>query len=164
VYVKLIQTQSCPASTNHFSTPLELELLSATSDSIVKVYNSLDTQIFTITWPATMDSLIFNPDVWTICREFGRATHDTTLGLTTGMNSISPGNIKISPNPSKNYWQIDQLPENTSIVLTDMNGRILWQGKSSNGITMIPGDELAPGDYLLKIEGNSHESIKLVHW
>ena len=46
VVVKLIQTTSCPASTTHFSTPLELQLHSATADTFIKVYNSLDTQVY----------------------------------------------------------------------------------------------------------------------
>jgi len=161
VLVKLIQTQSCAATTNHFSTPLELKLLSATSDSIVKVYNSLDTQTFTFTWAATMDSLLFNPDVLTICKQLGHVTRDITLGVT----NIIPPNIKVLANPSKNFWQIEELPANMSLVLTDMSGRIIWQGKSTAGSTIIPGDNLPPGDYLLKPEGgNGSDSIKLVHW
>ncbi len=165
VYVKLIQTQSCPATTNHFSTPIELQLRSAASDSIVKVYNSIDTQVFMLTWPVTMDSLVLNPDVWTICRGIGRVTRDTTLGVVAGINNIIPKNVTIQPNPTNNYWLIEQLPEDTGLMLTDMSGRILWQGKSGKGYTIIPGDKLPPGDYLLKLQGsNNTESIKLVHW
>ena len=162
VIVKLIQTQSCPSYTTHFSTPVELKLHSATVDTFVKVYNSIDTQIYTFNWSPTMTSVVLNPDAWTICKQNGAIVKDTTL-LSVG--SIQKYDIKIFPNPSKNYWQIEQLPEDTGLVLTDMNGRILWQGNSGKGNAMIPGKELSTGDYLLKLTGNNNsESIKLVHW
>ena len=161
VRVKLIQSQSCPAITNHFSTPVEIELQSATGDTVVKVYNSLDTQVFTFTWAPTMTGVLFNPDIWTICLQYQPIVHDTMLGVI----SIIPGDIKILPNPSKNHWQIEHLPANINLVLTDMSGRVIWRGKSNNGPTLIPGENLPAGDYILKPEeGNSIDSIKLVHW
>ena len=161
VYVKLAQQPSCSSTTTVFSTLLELELHSATGDSIVKVYNTLDTQVFTFNWSQVMDTVLLNPDVWTLLYQYGQSVHDPSLGIA----NIKPQNIKILPNPSNNYWQIDQLPEDTGLVLTDMNGRMLWQGKSGKGSTMIPGDKLPPGDYLLKLSGvNNSECIKLVHW
>ena len=159
VYVKLIQTRSCSATTEHFSTPLELELRSATTDTIVKVYNSLDTQVFQFQWSAAMDSVVLNPDIWTVLKQSGHATHNTALGI----SSVSPVHLQIHPNPTKNYWQIEQLPRDTGLVLTDMTGRVLWRGTSAAGTTTIPGDKLPAGDYLLKL-GDTTDSIKLVHW
>ena len=159
--VKLIQSQSCAATTNHFSTPVEIELQSATGDTVVKVYNSLDTQVFTINWAPTVTSVLFNPDVWTICLQYQPIVHDTTLGTLT----ILPEDIKVLPNPSKNHWQVEHLPANIELVLIDMNGRVIWKGKTNNGATIIPGENLPAGNYILKPEENSGiDSIKLVHW
>ena len=161
VYVKLIQTQSCPSYTSHFSTPLELQLHSSAADTVVQVYNSTDTQVFTFNWAPTMATVYLNPDVWTVCKLLGTVTRDTSLGV----GSVLLHNIKIFPNPSKKYWQIDQLAENTSLMLTDIYGHVLWQSHSDNGSAVIPGDGLPAGDYLLKISSNHYEgSIKLVHW
>ena len=161
VYVQLIQSQSCAAITNHFSTPLQLGLYSATSDTIIKVYNSLDTQMYTFTWPQAMDSFALDPNVQTICTSIGHIVHDATLGIA----NITSSSIQILPNPSKNYWEVTQLPDNTELILTDITGRMLWQGKSAGGNTMIPGESLPTGDYFLKLDnGNSPVTVKLVHW
>eukprot|EP01030_Chromulinospumella_sphaerica_P013813 gene13813-biopygen12077 len=44
VYVKLMQSQTCPSYTNHFSTPVEVHLRAGSVDTFIKVYNSIDTQ------------------------------------------------------------------------------------------------------------------------
>jgi aminopeptidase N len=160
VVVRLVQTRSCASYNTTFSTPLELELHSGSLDTIVKVYNNLDTQWYTFNWSPPMDTLMLNPDVWTICKQNGAIVHDPYLGVTT----VLAGKLKVSPNPSANNWRVDGLEENTALVLTDMNGRIIWQGKSTSGTTTIPGEKLPPGDYLLKLGNSNTDSIKLVHW
>lgn len=159
VYVKLKQTTSCPA-TPHFSTPVELQLHSVAADTFVKVYNSLDSQVFIFDWSQTMTGAFLNPDVWTLCKQNGAITHDATLGI----GSVLPQNIKILPNPSGNYWQIDEMQEGIGLTLVDMNGRISWQGKSAKGSTIIPGEHLPAGNYLLKFDNEGMAAVKLVHW
>jgi aminopeptidase N len=160
VYVKLIQTQSCPSYTNHFSTPLQIQLKSATVDTYIKVYNTLDTQIYTFDWAQTMTGAALNPDAVTLLKQTGGTVKDPILGL----GAIRKGNIKVHPNPSKNSWQIEQLPDETALTLTDMTGRVLWQGTSTRGTTLIPGDRLPSGNYILTLNGAVEEHLKLVHW
>ena len=162
VSVRLVQTTSCPATTPHFSTPVQLQLHSATGDTIVKVYNSLDNQVFTFDWAPTMSTVYLNPDVWTLCKLLGTVTQDTTLRH-LGTGTVYPGNIRIYPNPSKNNWQIEHIAENISLTLTDINGQIIWKGRSNKNVTVIPGEKLPAGSYYLKM-GENTDSIKLVHW
>jgi aminopeptidase N len=164
VLVKLVQTASCTTTPTLFYTPVELQLYSGstTSTSTVWAYDTLHTQVFTYDWAQPMDSLILNPDALTICRQLGKIKQDTTLRLELGIGHVAGQNVKIFPNPTKNYWQIENLPENTSLILTDVNGHNLWHGESTKGSTFIPGDSLPAGNYVLKI-GNS-DSVKLVHW
>lgn len=167
VIIKLIQQTSCPASTPHFSTPLELQLHATSADTIVKVYNSLDTQIFILDWAPEMTSVILNPDVWTICTKIGNIKQDTTLRAALNIKSAFSEDVKIFPNPSKNSWVVEHLPLDTGLTLSDMNGRILWKGKSNSyGIALIPGNNLPAGNYLLKLNNNNQfsGSVKLVHW
>ena len=145
VYVKLVQTVSCTASTPLFRTCLELQLHGATADTIVKVYNNADTQVYTFNWAPTMDSVILNPDVWTICKMSGVPHRDTTLPL--GIKEL--GTYKIYPNPTGNNWVIEQLPEGTSLTLSDMYGRELWQCKATKGTTIVP---------------DKTRVVKLEHW
>ena len=166
VIVKLIQQASCPASTPHFSTLLELQLHSTSADTIVKVYNSLDTQVFTFDWASTMSSVKLNPDVWTICSTLGTIKQDSTLRNILEIKSVFTDKVKIFPNPSKNSWVVEHLPQDTGLTLSDMNGRVLWRGKTNNnGIISVPGINLPAGNYLLKLSNsNNSESVKLVHW
>jgi aminopeptidase N len=159
VYVKLMQSQSCPSYTNHFSTPIQLQLKSATLDTFIKVYNSIDTQIFTFTWGQTMTGVGLNPDVWTPLKQIGSNAKDPVLGV----GSMRRGHIKVHPNPAKNYWQVEELPEETNLTLTDMAGKVLWEGKSTAGTTTIPGERLPSGNYILTLAGIG-EHVKLVHW
>ena len=165
VIVKLIQTTSCPASTKLFYTPVELQLHSATADTFVQAYNTLDTQVFVFNWAASMDSLILNPDALTICKKLGVIKQDTTLRYSVGMVTVKPGKVLVFPNPSKNNWQVSQLPDDTGLILSDVNGRIIWKGRSNKGNTIIPGEGLPAGNYYLKISGAEYnENIKLIHW
>ena len=161
VYVKLIQTPSCPSYTNHFSTQLELQLHAASADTFIQVYNTLDTQVFAFNWSPAMTSVLLNPDALTICKLLPPVVHDATLG--TGM--LQPQHFRISPNPTKNSWEVENMREGLSLELCDVNGRALWHGTSRSGSNTIPGQQLPAGNYMLRMgAGRSAESIKLVHW
>jgi aminopeptidase N len=162
--VKLIQVPTCAATTPHFSTPLELQLHTATADTFIKVYNSLDTQIYTFDWTNTTTNVYLNPNAHVLCNTVGTVVQDTMLRHRVSIGQVTPYNISIFPNPSKNHWQIDGLPEDTAVTLTDMNGRVLWQGRSNNGSVVIPGGDIPAGSYLLKTAGANPTAIKLVHW
>jgi len=162
VYVKLVQIASCPSVTPLFRTPLELQLHGASADTIVKVYNYLDTQVFTFNWAQTMDSVMLNPDVWTLCKLIGTVHKDTTLPL--GIN-FKTQSFKVFPNPTKNFWQVEQLPENTDLTLIDMFGKMVWTGKSDRDKTIIPGKQLPAGEYILHLSsGEENSTMKLTHW
>jgi aminopeptidase N len=162
VFVKLIQTRSCPSYTpDHFNTYVELQLHSTTADTVVKVYNNVDTQVYTFNWAPTMSTAYLNPDVWTVCKLIGSVTKDTTLRVGT----ILHHNYRIFPNPTKDHWEIDHLSDDTVLMLTDINGHMIWRGKSDHGSALIPGEHLPTGDYLLQIsDDHSSENIGLVHW
>lgn len=159
VWVKLMQSQSCPSYTKHFSTPVEVTLHSASADTIIKVYNSADTQVFSFHWPATVTAVYINNDAVTLLKVLS-VSKDATLGI----GAVTPDKIRIHPNPSKNYWEVEELPEDTALVLVDMTGKVIWQGNSDKGNATIPGERLPTGNYVLRIAGNSEASVKLVHW
>ena len=162
VYVNLVQTTSCPAVTPLFSTYLELQLHSATADTFVKVYNTLDTQIYTFNWSPTMTTVYLNPDVWTLCKLIGTVHLDTTLGT----NLPIPGTgIRVFPNPAQQFWELDHLPIPTSLELVDVLGHIVWKGESASGKAVIPGTGMPAGNYLLKYSDvNDSGTVRLTHW
>ena len=160
-YVKLIQTRSCSAYPTHFYTPVELQLHSASGDTIIKVYNASDTQTYVFDWAPTMTAVYLNPDVWTICQQFGVIKHDTTLRV----GAVIPDEIKVYPNPTHSYWQVADLQEGVALALFDNTGRTIWTGTSNGGNTTVPGQKLPPGDYVLQMgEGHVKRTVTLVHW
>jgi aminopeptidase N len=165
VVVKLVQTTACRTAPQVFSTWLELQLHSASADTIVKVYNNVDTQIYTFNWTPTMSTVYLNPDIWTLCRQLGTVKQDTTLSsyATAGVKSISSPQVVAYPNPSDNYWKISNVAENTPLTLTGVSGKVVWRGISGKKTTLIPGGNLPAGDYFLHT-GNSTDSIKLVRF
>ena len=105
---------------------------------------------------------MLNPDVWTLCKLIGTVHKDTTLPL--GIN-FKTQSFKVFPNPTKNFWQVEQLPENTDLTLIDMFGKMVWTGKSDRDKTIIPGKQLPAGEYILHLSsGEENSTMKLTHW
>ncbi len=161
VYLKLVQTASCAGTTPLFSTFLELQLHSATSDTFLKVFNNADTQIYNFTWAPTMTTVYLNPNVWTLCKLLGTVQLDTTLGVTIPVAS----GISVSPNPTHNYWEVMRVPANAMLVLYDVLGNTVWKGKSTTGKTRIPGEGLPAGNYTLQYRSATDTgTLRLEHW
>ncbi len=147
VYIQLVQNTSLPASVPMFTTPMELRLHSTAGDTVIRVMNDQSTQFFHFTWSKAMTSLIIDPNKWLLYK-LDTVIHDTHLAV----DQVAAGEIAIAPNPAKTNWIVTSLPENCELVLTDVSGRLLWQGKNhANTNATIPAATLAPGLYLLRI-------------
>ena len=161
VYVKLVQTRSCPSYTTHFSTPLEMQLHSATADTFIKVYNSLDTQIYVFNWAPAMTNIYLNPNVWTVLRLIGPVLHDAHLSV----GYMPKRELKVYPNPTDNLWEVQNTREGEGIYLSDVNGKVVWSGSTTNGNTIVPGGKLPSGNYFLQFSGSEGEPvIRLQRW
>ena len=161
VLVRLVQTTSCPAVTPLFKNYVELELKAAGTDTIVKVYNNVDTQYYTFTWAPTMDSVILNPDVWTLCKLNGAVLHNTTLAA-PGMQKTG---ISVFPNPATNNWEVVGLTADASLQLSDMSGKVIWTGIGTTRTSLVPAKKLSSGEYILKITaGVDTQYLKLTRW
>ena len=162
VFLKLVQTASCAATTPLFSTFLELQLHSATADTFVKVYNNADTQVYSFTWSPTMTTVYLNPDVWTLCKLLGTVQLDTTLNAPIPVNAKG---VTVFPNPTRNFWEVAQLPAHSTLVLYDVLGNKIWSGDSGSGSVKIPGAGLPSGNYTLKYQDRTDTgTIRLTHW
>ena len=161
VYVALDQTTSLPSSVAVFFMPVELQFHSAAGDTIIKVYNDQASQLYSFTWGNTVTGMAIDPNNW-IINDVGSITHDNTVQVSASVFA----NIKVYPNPSKDYWRVDKLPADTELSLTDSNGKTVWTGRSSKSSVSIPGKQLAPGNYILKLKSSTGDtsSVSLVHW
>ncbi len=150
VYVKLDQKTSAPSSVPWFTLPMEIKLHSATGDTIVRVLNDQPSQIFHFTWSKTMASLVTDPNYWLVYKLNG-VQHDTTLS-NVSVPLLTENVITILPNPATTSWTVRNLPDNSSLGLKDISGRMLWQGNNEqNVVTMIPADKLPNGCYFLSV-------------
>ncbi|RYZ53651.1 MAG: T9SS type A sorting domain-containing protein, partial [Sphingobacteriales bacterium] len=157
VYVELTQVASLPSSQTLFRTPLDLELESATGDTVVRVYNNQNVQTFSFVWHKTMQDLSIDPDNW-ILNITGPILKDVTLDTDDVHNPLP----FILPNPAVSSWQVLGLREETTLSLFDLNGRLVWSGTAS-GIVSIPASQLTAGMYILKLNSkNTSASVKLI--
>lgn len=157
VFVKLIQSTSCPSYTSRFSTPVELQLYGAAGDTTIRVYNNADTQVYQFTWSPTISTVNLNPNAITLCRQFGSVIRDATLKTAS---LYKHDNYKAYPNPTKTNWELDNLEAGQKLALYTMEGKFVWGGISSQSKSIIPAVNLPTGYYLLKI-GNKSDHITL---
>lgn len=160
VYLRIMQTPSCPSATPLFSTYFEIELTSSTgADTILKLYDNQDTEYYAVNWLPTVNTVLLNPDAWTLCQQNGAITHNSTL-LTPTIPVTEP---EIFPNPTDNSWTINKIIAGISLTLTDINGKEVWRGISNSSVTIIPAQNLPSGDYFLKLNDNSEHAYQLTH-
>lgn len=161
-YIQVTQTTSRPASVPVFFMPLEIRLKSNSgADTTIRIMNNQATQLYNVSWPNTIDSVFIDPNN-AIIKRTGAIKYDATLKI--GM--VKWNNIQVTPNPAKAFWQASNLPEAATLSLMDMDGRSLWKGKSINNTCQVPAGSLAPGAYILRVEGTNGESatMSVVHW
>jgi len=147
IVIQLNQTTSAPNSVAFFNTPLELKLTSPQGDTIVKVQTNSATGIYTFQWSKQMNGMEIDPNNWIINKN-GAVIHDKGLGV----NGFDSTLFLAYPNPTESIWNIDGIPTNCSLRLTDVTGRIVWSGNNglSNSIK-ISADDFANGLYFLRL-------------
>jgi aminopeptidase N len=159
VYVQLNQATSAPLSVSNFITPVDILLHSTTGDTVIRVKNDQANQLFHFNWRKTVAGITIDPNHW-LLDSVASVSHDTKLSV----KQLPVGEISIYPNPTGNNWNVTNLPANSSMVLTDIMGRVLWQKSQANTTEIIPAGDLGKGMYLLQVINNeeSKTTYKLI--
>ncbi len=159
VYLQITQTTSKPASVACFHMPLEVKLKSAAGDKIIKLYNNANSQTYTLEWDNAMTGFEIDPNNHVLNRSVF-ITKDATI---VGIEDVVQSNISVSPNPAIDAWYIRHMPLNSYCRLTDMTGKVLWQGVGADSLA-IPAADLPKGVYVLSvsINGSAVEYVKLL--
>jgi aminopeptidase N len=159
VFIQLNQSSVIPQSIDLYKTPIELKLLSPQGDTTVRVYNDNASQLYTFSWSKPMNGIVIDPNNWILNRDAG-VKRDYELGL----DGFASNTLTAFPNPSFENWHLLGLSPGSSIMLTDISGRILWTGYSNLSFLTIPGGQLSSGIYILHILRGSKglAAIKLV--
>ncbi|PQJ10669.1 hypothetical protein CJD36_011905 [Flavipsychrobacter stenotrophus] len=146
VWVKLIQSTSVPASVAFFRTPIEIKLKSATGDTVIKVLNDQLNQVFHFNWDRTTDTVLLDPEKWVAYRLLA-VGKDSTLTVP----DLSALTITVSPNPTTNKWTVNNLPIGSDLMLTDINGKVLWKRHTEEENVNISANQYPTGVYILNI-------------
>jgi aminopeptidase N len=161
VYVQLNQMTKVPASVSCFSTPMEIRLRSTTGDTVIRVNNDRNEQMFRFTWRKTMTGMSLDPNEW-VLDSVGSVTKDATLNE----GQIPVSGMRVYPNPTSTGWNIDGLSGNCELMLTDVAGRVIWTGNTRQQNASIPAEGIGAGMYFMRVvnevgEAVSYKLIKL---
>ncbi len=88
---------------------------------------------------------------------------------TTGIDSnnteepIIPTNFAIYPNPTQNQFTVSGITENSSITITDMMGKVIYQTTSTANQAQINATSWAKGMYVVQVKGTqSSTTLKVI--
>lgn len=141
VVVQLNQTTSMQTSVPLFYTPVQIRLKSPYGDTIITVHNGQAQQTYYFSFSNWMNGVELDPGNHILNK----------VTSTTNVSEVTAATFKISPNPTKSEWYIQNLEAGQPLVLTDMAGSRVWKGTSSKGNTIIPARELPAGNYILQV-------------
>lgn len=91
---------------------------------------------------------------------FNRETLAYSFEVVLNSDEFMLSNIKIFPNPTQNYWNInlgDVIADH--LYITDITGKILYNKENVNGVISVSANELTSGMYLIVIESKNQKQI-----
>lgn len=158
VYLQINQSVTRPASVPMFAMPVQIRLQSASGDTVVKLYNDMNSQNYSFNWGKAITGLQIDP-YDNIVNKNGPIIPDPKLSV----SYFDIEKVKVSPNPTGNNWEIANLPANAKLVLTEITGKVIWKGNAT-AKTVVPATTLPSGNYILTIHttGNKPQQCKLV--
>ena len=147
VVIKLTQTTSKPASVSLFKIPVDILLKSPQGDTVIRVLNNQNVQYYTFNWSKSMSGMGIDPENH-ILNTSTLLTNDPGI-----LNASSPERLPVAifPNPSADAWNVKNVPINAQLVLTDVNGKKIWQDTAFYNSVSIPSQGLPAGAYMLTI-------------
>ena len=141
VTIEVNQTQSHP-SVSFYEMPLPVKLEGQGLDTLLRLENTSNGQIFTVNVPFTVSNLVFNPDLDLVC--------GTTQIVSLKETNTSP--FSIYPNPAQDYLVIDLNEHETieSISIINTSGQVLKNGVELQS-KKVSLKNIPVGSYQLKI-------------
>ncbi|MBS1783095.1 MAG: T9SS type A sorting domain-containing protein [Bacteroidetes bacterium] len=149
VMFRINQTTSDP-SVNYFTTPVEVMFHSPQGDTLVRIYQNQNPQVFKFNWNKSSTGLTVDPNDWLLDAP-GSITFDATLSIDQAINK----QLTIYPNPTSTLWQIDPVKVGTTASFTDLSGHEIWSKKMQSTQLIIPAQHLPAGIYFLKLNDNN---------
>lgn len=143
-HLKIEQTTS-HSSVQLFNIPLEVGLTGDFGDTVITVDFDQKTKHAIIYWDDSVTAVTVDPNE-NILNKTGQIAYDSSL---LNIKSANLTQVKVYPNPAKNGWYIEHVPDGTRLQLYDASGRKL-QELIADGRVYIPADSLPKGNYMLE--------------
>lgn len=155
IVLLLNQTVSMPTVTPFFKGLYEITIKTLQGDTIVKVNQTFNNQVFKFRSNRTPNGIVFDPNNW-VLNKIG--------SITTGINDpVNVSNeVKLYPNPSPGTIHL-QYPSNwfENLQIFDITGRLLREEKIGPGTTLKTVNSLLlPGTYIIKLNGKGRVAAK----
>lgn len=154
VRIQLSHTTSAPSSVSVFKLPIEIKLASPQGDTVIRVSNTMSSEVYNLNWSKTMTGMSIDPDNH-IVNKTGSIVNDPILSV----GNAEKYNIRVYPNPAADSWFVANLPVRAHISLLDMSGKMLWNTTNEEKNIIIPCAHLAHGIYLLHIEEKNKTAV-----
>lgn len=161
VIIRLAQTTSMPSSVAFFQTPLEIKLYGQGIDTVVRVDHNTPAEIFSFSWSHEVDSIAIDPANHILNRTDSIRRDFSLLSI----NGFDTTLFLLYPNPARDYWILEGMPQQCELTVCDLSGRRIWQSNNgSRNAVRIDNHTFAKGIYLLRIYSKNGKSkvIKLV--
>lgn len=144
-----VQTSSS-SNTKLFKTPFDLKIFSSAGDTLVRLYQGSNNEVFKLYHPVPADSIEIDPKHWLIQKS---SVH---LGIEEAHGSFT---FRVTPNPAKDKVNIEVSKEviagNTLMSVYNIQGQLVFQKRLKNEKTEIDITRFAEGVYLIKL--NNHK-------
>lgn len=157
VHLKVDQFTSHP-SVSVFNMPLQVLLKGTNSDTLVTVDVDQASKHHIFYWDERMTGAVVDPND-EIVNRVNFVKENVTL---VSVKERTLSKIRVYPNPATDGWYIDGIRSKTTLQLTDIGGKVLWEGVAYGKI-FIPSNELPSGNYMLKTYNkDSERTFKLI--
>ncbi len=157
VHLKVDQFTS-HSSVSVFNMPLQILLKGTKRDTLVTVDVDQASRHHIFYWDEQMTGVVVDPEDEVVNR-VNIVKEDATL---VSVKERTLSKIRVYPNPATDGWYIDGIGSKTTLQLTDIGGKVLWEGVAYGKI-FIPSNEFPSGNYMLKTYNkDSERTFKLI--
>ncbi len=155
ITITLDQTTTNPV-VSYFALPVPIRLKGHNVDTIVRLDNTYNGQSFTIPINSYIDVVEFDPEMWLLAS----ANITTNVGINALNNNSS---IKIYPNPTLDFVNINSTETIVDIEVVDISGRrIEFIEEINNKEFKLNISNFVTGIYFLRISTNQQTYIQKV--
>jgi aminopeptidase N len=158
LYLRLSQSSS-DQSVEFFETPIELRLIGADRDSLIRIYSDIQNQYYDIPVDFEVVNIEFDPNRWIISKD-NVVINDMTVNTSnnTGIDEL----IKIYPIPVGDKLTFELLGDVEAVFLTDLDGKVISNINVSIGENTINTSNLQAGHYFILIKNKGKTISKKI--